>query len=221
MDESIEITQEERERIIENIKRNRENISNTFFGTHIAKAIQANYHNDNECWDKLIALIKSAPAKRNIKAAELADKLEKGFDNTSYDLEVIGDALGYDGCKTSVSEDMRHLIYAIRNLDAPEDVMKWPLDKDGVEIKPGDTVYIGEDEYKVAYIEYGVIGVGVRLVDSSSLLLHNPRDLTHKKPRTLDDIKDEICDLTFECDTERVSKLIDEIYKMGKAAKDE
>ena len=218
MDEStIEITQEERERVIANIK----SVNKAFFGEKVAKAIQADYNNDNECWAKLLALIESAPAKRNMKAAELADKLEQTYEKTLDVIKTVKEVFGYDISDTPWNEDLKHLIDVLRNLDAPEDCMQWPLDKDGIEIKPGDTVYIGEDEYAVAYIEYGVIGVGVRLVDSSSLLLRNPRDLTHKKPRTLDDIKDEIYDLTFECDTERVSKLIDEIYEIGKVAKDE
>lgn len=222
MDEStIEITQEKRERIIAKIKGYIDN-NKRFFGSDVAEAMQTDYSNDNECWNKLLALIKSAPTKRNMKAVELADKLEESYDSTGNVFTTLCDVLGYEPAGITTDKDMKALCEAIRNLDAPEDGIPWPLDKDDVPIKPGDTVYVGKDKYEVAYIEYGTIGAGVRLVDSSSLLLHNPKDLTHKKPRILEDVKREVLIDNFtEAEQYKLLSLIGEAYEMGKAAKDE
>ena len=219
MDEStIEITQEKREMIIAKIKGYIDN-NKRFFGSDVAKVMQTNYSNDNECWNKLLALIKSAPTKRNIKAVELADKLEQTYEKTQDSIKTFKEVFDCDISFSSWKIDIKHLADILRNLDATEDGMRWPLDKDDVPIKPGDTVYMGEDKYAVAYIEYGTVGVGVRLVDSSNLLLRNPKDLTHKKPRTLDDIIREMRN-AFHDDELRID-LVREAYEMGKAAKDE
>lgn len=219
MDEStIKIEPEERERIIANIKRYNNN-RECFIGAAAAKAIQADYTDSDECWNKLIALIESAPAKKNMRATEFANKFEKAVDHTGSIYGGIAECLGYDGAKTFGRDDVKRLCDAIRNLDAPEDGFPWPADKDGVPIKPGDTVYMGEDKCEVAYIEYGTIGAGVRLLDSDSLLLRNPKELTHKKPRTLDDIIREMRNAFYE-DELRID-LVQEAYEMGKAAGNE
>lgn len=200
MDESvIEITPEERERIIANIKSN----GALFVGSRVAKAIQANYNNNKECWNKLLALIESAPAKKNMRAVELADKLEAAYKDEECKgdmFSAIGKTLDYDWTRTTAKEDFYKLLEAIRNLDAPEDGMQWPLDRDGVPIKPGDTVYyqcrsdedfivrkiiIAENESSKKELSIEIVGVSE---DKNRGYCVSPNEVTHNKSRTLNGI---------------------------------
>ena len=232
MDESvIEITPEERERIIANIKSNcvKSNCA-LFIGSQVAKAIQSNYDNDKESWDKLLALIESAPAKKNMRAIELANKLEKSYDSTENVFTTLCDVLGYESTGITTEKDMKNLCEAIRNLDASEDGIPWPLDRDGVPIKPGDTVYyqcrsdedfivrkiiIAENESSKKELSIEIVGVSE---DKNRGYSVSPKEVTHKKPRTLDDIlQDAEASVYYAKDTgNTVDELIKEAYELGK-----
>ena len=226
MDESvIEITPEERERIIANIKSN----GALFVGSRVAKAIQANYNNNKECWNKLLTLIESAPVKKNMRAVELANKLEKSYDSTENVFTTLCDVLGYESTGITTEKDMKNLCEAIRNLDAPIFDLPLMLDKDGMPIKPGDTVYykgrLDEDfivekiiiaENKSSKKEFSIEIVGVSK-DKNRGYSVSPEEVTHNKPRTLNDILQDVpSNSFFGVQTwETVNNLIQEAYDLG------
>lgn len=232
MDENttIEITPEEREQVLEALEES-EDVGSICF---LRKVFVTSEECDqgmtcNQCYkqvrDRLIAFVKQEPAKKNMRAVELADKLEKGFTSIGYDMEAIGDALWYDGRETSLSKDMRHLVDAIRNLDVTEDGIPWPLDKDGVPIKIGDTVYPDSgNKYEVISI---LIGKDKTVVACQNgcfpAHFHYPeKELSHDAPRTLEDIKREILIDNFtEKEQYKLLSLINEAYEIGKVAGNE
>lgn len=216
---SNEITPEDSRQIIANIKRCRDNCEG-FVSAFVAEAIQADYDDDDECWSKLLALVESASAKRDTKAAELADKIRKFRSGSIY--YTIENALGLSQDNSAV-DDCIALENAIRDLDVSEGGIRWPLDKNGIEIRPNDIVYLEENEYIVDYIALLDIGTFVRLVGSG--VWYVPELLSHKKKRTLDDIKkaahDSHSKLSFGAYEGAINELIDEAYEMGKANENE
>lgn len=239
---SNKIMPEERERIINEIKAEIAG-DNYFSGMELAYIFGTDYELDKSCWQRLLDLIESAPVpvNRNMKATELADKMREFRSGSLY--EMIEDTLGLSH-ETSAVDDAIALENAIRSLDAPEHDAKWPLplDSEGVQIKPGDTVYFKikpgdtvcfeepehaiffkKPEYKVDYVALLDIGTFVRLVGSDRW--YSPELLSHKNPRTLDDVKKEAHDshsrLSFGSYEDAINDLIDEAYEIGKASRDE
>ena len=206
-----EITQEEREGIIANIESNFANIEGNcvlFSGPQVASAIQTNYGNDEECWAKLLALIESAPAKKNMRAVELADKLEAAYkENKGEILSAISKTLDYDLKRTTIKEDFHKLFEAIRNLDAPEDGMPWPLDKDGVPCKIGDIVFYKDYDFAIEYANDEYVVYSDYKGDMHEI---KANEVTHKKPRTLDDIIREMVSAFYE-DRLRIDLIIETI----------
>lgn len=229
MDEStIEITQEEREQALEALEESEDVDSICFLRKVFVTSEECDQGMTcNQCYkqvkDRLIAFVKQVPAKKNMRAAELADKLEAEYKGDI--CATIGRVFDYDCRQTDAYEDMHRLFDAIRNLDVPEDGIPWPLDKDGVPIKIGDTVYPDSgNKYEVISI---LIGKDKTVVACQNgcfpAHFHYPeKELSHDTPRTLEDIKREILIDNFtEAEQYKLLSLINEAYEIGKAAKDE
>ena len=218
---SEEITKEERELIIKSLR------ESDLEGCEMSKILFGeDYCNRIPCIDcgkaiknKLISLIESAPAKKNIRASEFADKFEKAFHNNINSIyDTIAECLGYDGNETSGSEDLKRFLDAIRNLDAPEGI-PYPLDKDGVPIKIGDTVYSNSGN------KYEVIGITIGKNQNVSACQNGrfpahfrypESELSHNAPRTLEEIIKE-AKIVFSEDDLQIG-LIQEAYEMGRKA---
>ena len=115
----------------------------------------------------------------------------------------------------------------IESLTKP-DGMPYPLDKDGIPIKLGDTVYRADGKRPFEYqifnnCEYGMTVETISLHrDHIEItcdyygcpVYYEPKQLTHFKPRTLDDIIRELRNAFYE-DELRID-LVEEAYELGK-----
>lgn len=237
---SNEISQEEREHIIETCKKyNKQSIK--FNGGNISRAINVDYNFQNECWDKLIELIKPSLSNKNIRAVELANKLEQTYEETQDGIKTLEKVFGDDIFSTSTSweEDIKRLAYVLRSLDATDndDGFSWPADADGILIKPGDTVYykckpdedfivkkilFAENEFNKREWAIEILGESE---DKNRGYNVSPKEVSHNKLRTLNDIKISAytshMNLTGPEYADVIYGLIDEAYKMGMEARDE
>lgn len=155
-------------------------------------------------------------------ANELADKIQgQNILDIYRCIENVFD-LSYS---TPIEKDIEVLCNAIRNLDVSKDYIKYPLDADGVPIKIGDTVYLDGEDYKVVTIKlmsdkltgdlyFDIVGTREDKGFSAS-----PRLISHTKPRTLEDIINEM-QVAFNKDLLRID-LIKEAYELGKSDKNE
>ena len=89
-----------------------------------------------------------------------------------------------------------------------EDTIKLPLDADGVPIRPGDVVYVGEQSAlrKVTALKYGCMAVPCFVFlegDSNSEEVWSPNYLHH--PDTLEDIEEAISDLAQDASLKSLS----------------
>lgn len=111
----------------------------------------------------------------------------------------------------------------VANLDAPEDGIPWPLDKDGVPCKIGDIVFYKDYDFAIEYANDEYVVYSDYKGDMHEI---KANEVTHKKPRTLDDIISDIMYSTEDgaCDNleEEINARMHEAYELGrKAAKDE
>ena len=195
---SNEITQEERERIIKELK------DCPLTDCCLATAL---FHDEDcastdcgRCRDdirkKLIELIKSAPAKRNMRAAELADKLDKAIVDTSGVIyQAIGVVFGYDSNTTSTFDDVHRLADAIRNLDIQEqpiNCIPLPTDKNGDSVDVGDVCFKETGERVVINRIYYYGGNNIFAFDTQDKKIKPSEIIKAKEPRNFYALKNEL-----------------------------
>lgn len=136
---------------------------------------------------------------------------------TDYLLTRYGDRAYGDTCN--------HLADEIESL-GEQDGLPYPLDKDGIPIKLGETVYSDDGQYQVTEIQYhdfGFDNIHITVMpkkeeeDSTLFYMYSPKYLSHSKPRTLDDIKDDIHTLISGLiwRVEQLDKYVQEAYDLG------
>ena len=118
---------------------------------------------------------------------EIAERLK------DYDYESLPNMYEYMFGKlvpngTSTKEDLRAIITRIIDLCDTSNMLELPLDKDGVPIHIGDTVWCDGDKYQVASIRYdtsGLFGVEVYIrsaVEMFRAFWRSPKTVTHTEP---------------------------------------
>lgn len=138
----------------------------------------------------------------NAGAKELADKIRKCSAPVTYDdgaTSTVGthgwfcrlrDAVGlaYD---TGIVATGEALASAIERVAAPEmDACPWPLDRDGVPVKPGDVLYDASGNgYTVYCMAVYADDIWVTVVDPEGERgCVMPSEYAHVRPRTLEDV---------------------------------
>ena len=135
--------------------------------------------------------------------------------------------IGCDGCKARMFDIFRDKLDEYLKPDG----LSYPLDKDGVPIKLGDTVYRADGKRPFEYqifnnCEYGMTVETISLHRDhieitcdyyGCTVYYEPKQLTHFKPRTLDDIlQDAESRVYYGKDTgNTVDELIKEAYDLG------
>lgn len=229
-----EITPEERASVISRLK-----YCPTFTDCYLSGVLSFNEDCDDigcfGCHDKirkkLIALIESAtPGEKNMKASEFADKLEEKYNKTGSIYWAIAECLGYDLRTTPGKEDVSRLCDTIRNLNTPKslnEIIFRPLDADGIYINFNDIVYYNNEDTELKVIGFKfikdnefrvIVCYGQNKNGYFDGLCEYPSNkLSHKKPRTLDDIINDMKKASYE---ERIT-LAREAYEMGRSAENE
>lgn len=207
MDENttIEITQEERERIIRELK-NPENDSKDL--CEISFILDNNRENCDditcrECSkiarEKILALIESAPAKKNMRAAKLADKLESETGKNHSLLWMIENTLNMDH-NSSYEGVARKLCNVLRNIDAPDDereqeiikCLPLPTDKNGDPVDVGDVCFKETGERVVINRIYYYGGNNIFAFDTQDKKIKPSEIIKAKEPRNFYALKNEL-----------------------------
>lgn len=215
MDENttIEITQEEREQVLKALEKAGEIYSicllrRIFVTTEGCEGLECEKCK-KQIKDRLIAFVKQVPAKKNMKAAELADKLDRAIVDTSGVIyQAIGVALGYDSSATNTCDDVHRLTDAIRNLDIQDEVMQCsqdaereeetvkcislPKDKNGDPVDVGDVCFKETGERVVINRIYYYGGNNIFAFDTQDKKIKPSEIIKAKEPRNFYALKNEL-----------------------------
>lgn len=202
MDENttIEITQEEREQVLKALEKAGEIYSicllrRIFVTTEGCEGLECEKCK-KQIKDRLIAFVKQVPAKKNMKAAELADKLDRAMVDTSGVIyQAIGVALGYDSSATNTCDDVNRLADAIRNLDIQEQPIKCiplPTDKNGEPVDVGDVCFKETGERVVINRIYYYGGNNIFAFDTQDKKIKPSEIIKAKEPRNFYALKNEL-----------------------------
>lgn len=207
MDENttIEITPEERERLIRELK-NLENDSKDV--CEFSFILDNNRENcdDITCREcskiarkKILALIESASAKKNMRAVELANKIESETGKNHPLSYMIENVLNMD--HRSLFDDVaRELCNVLRNLDAPDNkreqeiinCIPLPTDKNGDPVDVGDVCFKETGERVVINRIYYYGGNNIFAFDTQDKKIKPSEIIKAKEPRNFYALKNEL-----------------------------
>lgn len=202
---SSEITQEERERIIKELK-DPENESKDVCEFSLILDNNRENCDDITCREcskitreKILNLIESAPVKKNMRAVELADKLESETGKNHSLSWMIENTLNMDH-NSSYEGVARELCNVLRNIDAPDDereqeiikCIPLPTDKNGDSVDVGDVCFKETGERVVINRIYYYGGNNIFAFDTQDKKIKPSEIIKAKEPRNFYALKNEL-----------------------------
>lgn len=151
----------------------------------------------------------------------LAAKAARDADSIQAAVTAARRVLGIGGGAATYTEDLGALLDECAGI-AGEYVdmtryVELPLDADGVPIRPNDEMY-GADGRCVGAVKMVLREGGWNLYDYNVGCKYAASELSHKKPRTLEDALRDARDAVDDEDAFRVGELIREAYELGRRA---
>lgn len=142
------------------------------------------------------------------------------------------------GKKTSVVDDIKAVVRRSMGRFIPSELLEsvasriedeyveLPVDKDGVPIKVGDTVYLGygDVKYLVTGLSYDITSVSVHVERGLDIGWYSPENVSHEqRPDSLERIADDIEEgkKTVFIDGSTISDWADRIRRLAKEASDD
>ena len=169
-----------------------------------------------------------APVESNANVRELAEKVRKIYSGNCRDaIKELGlKCSDYSYCMTCLKGASNKIADEIEHIAAPDmsRYVELPVDKDGLPIRPGDTLYntLGDQQtvFSIDFFENTRVPcINVLTVNKHGIVEETDVDyFTHVKPRTLEDVLydvDLMTDEEDERDREQFREFVREAYELG------